>query len=347
MSKKPKKNSNVAPPAAESYVIKEDASAASSKPSDDLYAIPDRYRELEKLEKLGPPDLRRRAVFLEKIPEAGNSDHKRQMTKFERIAGPLPFHRPSGIADARKQLVTEFPYAVAIIDRILTPLAIRIGLGHDETTFEPTLIVGPPGLGKSRLARRICEALDVHYRCISVAGSHESHIFGLSRGFGSTTPAIFSEMIRDSGYPNPVIILDEIEKVSTDRRHGSIHDILLSLLEKSEAKRFHEPYFGVPVDASHVNWMFTANSLDGIPDALRSRLRVYNMRPPSVEHLPVLISGIRAELATELGLDHRWIPGLDPAEMSAVASSYAEHKSVRVLRRQVLHLLESRQMILQ
>lgn len=295
----------------------------------------------------GPEDLRPTHAFIKSIPDTNSGDLRRQYKAFENIAGELALHRFSNLVQARRQLIGEFPYAVNIIDSVLGGQAKRYSVGKTSTLIEPVVIVGPPGLGKSRIARRICEVLGVHYRCISVAGMSDANIFGIARGWGSAAPSILTEVVQEAGYTNPVIILDEIEKVADQKRNGNVHEKLLSLLEKSEAARFHEPFFSLPVDASQIGWMFTANSLDGIPGPLRSRVRVLEMAVPGVEHLSAIIAGMRAEIAHEEGLDVRWVRGLDGAEMNAIVSSYKDHKSVRILRAQVQQLIGDRKMVVQ
>ena len=295
----------------------------------------------------GPEDLRPRHAYIKNIPETANNELRRQYKQFEAVAGDLALHRTSELVQARKKLISEFPYAINIIDSVLGQQARRHSIGLTSTLIEPVLIVGPPGLGKSRIARQICKVLNVHYRCISVAGMGDANIFGVSRGWGTAAPSILTELVAEAGYANPVLIFDEIEKIPREDRNGNIHKKLLGVLEKSEACHFFEPFFAASVDASHIGWIFTANSLEGIPGPLRSRLKVLEMAVPRVEHLPAIIVGMRAEIAQEQGLDVRWVQGLDGAELGAITGSYKEHRNVRILRAQVQNLVMSRKMTLQ
>jgi ATP-dependent Lon protease len=298
-------------------------------------------------ELLNPNIPFNKVVFLEKLPEEFNKENKGAHDKFKRLQGvgiPL-FHRDD-LVDVRQTLVKEFPYAVNIIDNLLKPTFRRMSAGKEGLVFEPTILVGEPGLGKTRLLSRLLDELDIYHRKISVAGMQDDQIFGVAKGFNTAMPSIMSTVIHDKEIGNPVFILDEIDKAQ-EAKFSNIQHKLLGLLEKDEAMNWHEPYLQVPMNLYYVGWLMTANTLTTITEPLKSRCHIMRMPAPELEHIPQILNTIRTDLALDDGLDPRFIPGFDEAEKSALVDSYACHKSVRVLKRQVKEILSMRELTLQ
>jgi ATP-dependent Lon protease len=138
----------------------------------------------------------------------------------------------------------------------------------------------------------------------------------------------------------PGAVLDEIEKVGTSRTNGQAHDALLAFLEHETACRFHDPYVQAPCDLSHITWVMTANSIDGLSAPLRDRCRIIKFPEPDQEHLPALARLIMIDLLAEQGLDHRWAAPLDPREIEAIAQVWSGG-SLRKLRSLVEAVLTS------
>lgn len=298
-------------------------------------------------ELLNPKDPFNKVVYLEQVPEDFNKENKQQADKFKRMAGVyVPLHHCDVMLDVRNTLVDEFPYAVEIIDTLLKPSFKRVSVGKQGVVFEPTVIVGQPGLGKTRLLTRLMEELSLQYRSVSVASMQDDHIFGVARGFSTAMPSLASQLIVEHEIGNPVIILDEIDKAYMSR-NGSIQNRLLGVLEPVEAMRWHEPFLSVPVNLSYVGWLMTANTIDTITDPLKSRCRILKMPAPELKHLPRIIQEIRKEVAIEDGLDVRFYPDFDLAEREALFESYQKHKSIRVLKRQVKEIISMRKLTLQ
>lgn len=298
-------------------------------------------------EVLNPDIPFNKVIFLEKLPEEFNKENRAVHDKFKRLEGVgIPLFHNDGLVDVRQTLVKEFPYATHIIDNLLKPTFRRMSAGKEGIVFEPTILVGEPGLGKTRLLSRLLEELDIYHRKISVAGMQDDQIFGVSKGFNTAMPSIMSTVIHDKAIGNPVFILDEIDKAQ-ESKFANVQHKLLSLLEKEEAMNWHEPYLQVPVNLYYVGWLMTANTLTTISEPLRSRCHIMRMPTPELEHIPQILNTIRTDLALDDGLDPRFIPGFDEAEKSALIESYAIHKSIRVLKRQVKEILSMRELTLQ
>lgn len=163
----------------------------------------------------------------------------------------------------RERLGARFPHATAVIDGLLRPLERNFDLDRAVISLRPTILVGAPGTGKTALLRAFAAELGLSVSQKSVAGINDSNLFGTSAGWSTAMPSIVSSTIAQSGTLNPLIILDEIDKAQTTH-NGSIQECLLPLLEPGEARRYHERYLASAVDASGINWIFSANELDRI-----------------------------------------------------------------------------------
>ncbi len=100
-------------------------------------------------------------------------------------------------------------------------------------------------------------------------------------------------------------MLDELEKTGTSRHNGAVGDVLLGLFEPQTSARWFDPYIQAPADLSHVVWIATANTLEGIPVPLRDRSRVLRFPDPGPEHLPRIAAHLLKAQLIERGLDAR------------------------------------------
>jgi len=254
------------------------------------------------------------------------------------LGRPLPLVRGDvgNVAAARATLAAEFPHAVAVIDALLSDVRPT-----DPIRFQPCVIVGDPGGGKSRLARRLLNLLCVGSGMLDAATTTDMGIVGSPRRWASGYPSLPVLTIERHGVANPAIVVDEIEKAGRSTA-GSIYDPLLSLLERTTARRWRDQFLDAEVDVSHVSWIFTANALDGIPGPLRNRLRILRMPRPGREHVPRIAMQVLRELLRERGIDERWEPPLDGEEIAAISAAVGDEVSVRDLQRYVAGVLGAR-----
>jgi ATP-dependent Lon protease len=205
------------------------------------------------------------------------------------------------------------------------------------------LLVGDPGGGKSRFARRLGEALGISIWRTDASRSDGAVFAGTDRRWYSAEPCHSCLAIAQGRIANPLVMIDEIEKAATRSDYGRLWDSLLGFLEPETNVRYPDPALQTSLDLSHVSYIATANSQDPLPAPIRDRFRIVRFPIPAAGDLDALLPAVLADLARERGLDRRWVPTLDGAEHAAVASHW-RGGSARRLRRLVEAVLREREL---
>lgn len=243
------------------------------------------------------------------------------------------------LAAARATLMAEFPYAESLIDAVLRDLA-----GRAWVFVRPILIVGEPGSGKTRIARRIGEVVGLGVQVHPCGGASDASILPTSRQWSTGRASVMLQLLKRLQAASALLVLDELDKVAEGKLNGSMLDGILPLLTP-DASWFFDSYLECPVDLSGVSYIATANDLAGLRRthaALLDRFRVYQMPTPRREDLPVLVRGVLAEICAERGVDPAWVSPLTGEELGLVEAHW-RGQSVRGVRRLVEAVLAGRE----
>lgn len=261
-------------------------------------------------------------------PSGGSRDEESELQTMAPLLGPLPLAAmpaPSELRCRHQALLDEFPWAESVLATIFDELVVRARLGCAVVSMKPTLLVGAPGAGKSRLARRIADVMGLERIDIALGGNSDPKaLSGTTRGWFSARPGDVPHTMALRRTASLVVLLDEIDKAG-DGRHdsGGINAYLLALLEPETARRHRDVFLKTECDLSQVLWLATANQISPLSAPLQSRFRILHLEQPRREHFPVIAECTIAELAQEWGVDRRMLPSVHELDLPLARLSSA------------------------
>jgi ATP-dependent Lon protease len=242
--------------------------------------------------------------------------------------------------DRARAILDEDHYGLEKVKkRILEFLAVR--KLNPEGRSPILCFVGPPGVGKTSLGQSIAKALGLQFRRVSLGGVHdEAEIRGHRRTYIGSLPGNIVQAMRKAGRRNPVLMLDEVDKLSASHQ-GDPFSALLEVLDPEQNNSFRDNYLGVPFDLSKVLFIGTANVLDAIPAPLRDRMEVIELTGYTEEEkLQIARRYLLKRQLTANGLSAAQVQVTEEA-LRKVIVDHTREAGVRNLERQIGALLRN------
>ena len=292
-----------------------------------------------------------------KLPDNVKKETERELTRLQAIPQASPEY---GVIRSFLDTVAELPWSKSTTDDLDIKKARRI-LDQDHYDLEkikqriveylavrrlnpngrgPILcFVGPPGVGKTSLGKSIARSLGRNFVRVSLGGVRdEADIRGHRRTYVGALPGRIIQEIRKAGSNNPVMMLDEIDKLGADFR-GDPSAALLEVLDPEQNNTFTDHYLGVPFDLSKIIFIATANIMDPVPPALRDRMEVIDV-PGYTQHDKLLIARkyLLPRQLKEHGVTNKMVK-LPNKTLEAIIDDYTREAGVRNLDRTIASVI--------
>lgn len=237
------------------------------------------------------------------------------------------------LAHAQEVLDAEHYGMEKVKERILEFLAVRVLTGKGDSPI--VCLVGPPGTGKTSIARSVAEALNKKYVRICLGGVRdEAEIRGHRKTYVGAMPGRMVNGLKQAGVNNPLMLLDEIDKVSNDYK-GDTFSALLEVLDSEQNKHFTDHYVEIPVDLSQVLFIATANSVQNIPRPLLDRMEVIEVGSYTAnEKFHIAKEHLIKKQFEKNGLTKNDL-SINDSAIKGIIESYTKEAGVRELERQI------------
>ena len=275
------------------------------------------------------PRVEEALAELQELGSSANDALKVTYVKMIKAGGQRFTIKPSALPDI-DALIEELPNFEEPLEDIRRQLALCLS-SDDALELEPMLLLGDPGIGKTHFARRVAKLLGTGYNFLGMSSLTAGWILsGASAQWKNAKPGKVFDALVNGDYANPVIVVDEIDKAGGDQQYDPLGS-LYTLLEHDTAREFVDEFAEVPIDASDVVWIATANHLHAIPEPILNRVNVYQIDAPDEDAARRIAAGIYRELRDE----HAWGRAF-PEQLAAAVLDRLARLKPREMRRVML-----------
>lgn len=272
-------------------------------------------------------------------------DKDKSAKKYINYVCSLPWdkttHDTLDIVRARK-ILDEDHYGLELVkERLLEFVAIK-KLNNQSRSLNALCLIGKPGIGKTSIASSMAKIFNRKCQIVGLGGvANSMHIEGSERGWSGAIPGRIIQAIHIAQSKNPVIVLDEIDKVSQSSHNGSPAAALLAVLDPQQNKVFTDHYVEIPFDLSQVLFIATANYKDQIPKELLNRMQVIELPSYTIEDkIQIAQKHLIKQVESEVGLKEysKYHLLLTPETIKALISDYTNEAGVRELKQVISRL---------
>ena len=215
---------------------------------------------------------------LQELPAGANEALRALYEKMLKLGGQRFTVKPSALPEM-DALFEELPNFTEVLEDVRKHLALCVD-SNDSIELPPMLLLGEPGIGKTHFARKVSQLLGTGFGFVPMSSLTAGWVLsGASSQWKNAKPGKVFDTFLNGEYANPVIVVDELDKASSDGQFDPL-GALYELLEIETATRFVDEFVELPIDASGAVWLATANDPARIPEPLLSRLAVYEIDPP-------------------------------------------------------------------
>ena len=255
---------------------------------------------------------------LQELPASANEALRALYEKMVRLGGQRFTVKPSALPEM-EPLFGELPNFGDVLHDIRKHLALCID-SDDSIEMPPMLLLGEPGIGKTHFARKIAQMLGTGFGFVPMSSLTAGWVLsGASSQWKNAKPGKVFDTFLNGDYANPVIVVDELDKASSDGQYDPL-GALYELLETETATRFIDEFVELPIDASGAVWLATANDVSRIPEPLLNRLSVYEIEPPDAEGSARIAGSIYAEIRNAHDWGRQFPDALSESALDKLAS---------------------------
>ncbi len=255
---------------------------------------------------------------LQELPPSSNEALRSLYEKMLRLGGQRFTVKPSALPQM-DSLFEALPNFTEVLEDVRKHLALCID-SEDSIELPPMLLLGEPGIGKTHFARRLSELLGTGFGFVPMSSLTAGWVLsGASSQWKNAKPGKVFDTFLNGEYANPVIVVDEIDKASSDGQYDPL-GALYELLEVDTATRFVDEFVELPIDASGAVWLATANDAARIPEPLLSRLTVYEIDSPDAEGSARIAAAIYSEIRGAHDWGRRFPEALSQAALDKLSA---------------------------